>query len=109
MTQQIMKKLEDHDALFEKIDARFDQIDGQIDFLVKKFLDHDDRLERIEENMATKSDIRGIQDTLDVLVKMHQKTNQELTFMGSRVNRVEEKTDKNTVDIIQMKPLLGLG
>ena len=94
MTEEIKKTLKAHGE--------------QIDFIVKKVLEHDERLDRIEENMATKTDIRGINDTLDVLVKLAQKKDQELTFMGSRVGRVEEKTDQNTKDIQKMKPALGL-
>lgn len=105
---QIDKKFVQIDKRFEQVDKRFDQIDGQIDFLVKKVLEHDDRLERIEENMATKQDLRGITDTLDEILKITRKTDQELTFMGSRLRRVEDQTEQNTLDIQKIKPILGL-
>ncbi len=59
--------------------------DKIIDMLVR----HDERLDTIEQSMATKQDIRDIHDTLDTLVKLAQKKDQELTFMGERVKRVE--------------------
>jgi chromosome segregation ATPase len=115
MTNEVLKKLKDHDKKFaehdkrfDQIDKRFDQIDGQIELIVTKLLDHDNRLERIEENMATKQDLSGISNTLDKLVGLVQKTDQELVFMGNRVNRLEEQTSLNTADIKKMKPMLGL-
>ena len=72
----------------------------QMDLLANKLLEHDEQLSRIEENMATKSDVREIMDTLDVLVKLAKKEEQELTFMGSRVNRME-------TDVEKIKPLVG--
>lgn len=96
-----MKKLQEQDK-------RFDHVDGQIDFLVKKVLEHDEQLQWLRENTATKADLRDISGTLDKLVGLAQKKDQELTFMGNRVSRVEEKTDENTKDIQKMKPALGL-
>lgn len=87
MSEEIMKTLQDHD--------------NQLDAIARTVVDHTERLERIEKNMATKFDIRDITNTLDVLVKLAQKKDQELTFMGNRVRRVED-------DVKQIKPLVGL-
>ena len=107
---KIIKKLEDHDKKFAengrrfdehdkrfdevdkkliKIDKRFDEVDKQFDRVIAKIVEHDDWLDRIEENMATKQDIRDIHDTLDKLVHLAEKKDQELTFMGERVKRIE--------------------
>ena len=43
------------------------------DKVIKMLLNHEDRLERIEQNMATKKDLRGISITLDRLVKLTEK------------------------------------
>lgn len=59
----------------------------QIDFIVKKVLEHDEQLQWLKEHTATKSDIHEITNTLDVIVKLAQKKDQELTFMGNRVGR----------------------
>jgi len=76
----------------------------QLELIASTVLSHSDKLkklDRIEKNMATKSDIRDITNTLDVLVKLAQKKDQELTFMGNRVKRIED-------DVKQIKPLIGL-
>lgn len=80
----------------------------QIDFIVNKVLEQDGKLELIGENMATKADIHEITNTLDVLVKLAQKKDQELTFMGNRINRIEEQTNENMKDIRKMKPVMGI-
>ena len=115
MTDEIKQTLKSHgeqlDFVVKKAlehDKRFGQIDSQVDFLVTKVLEHDGRLERIEENMVTKKDHQEVMKTLDKLVGLVQKTYQEITFMGSRLSRVEEKTDQNAKDIKKMKPALGL-
>lgn len=99
------------DSISEKFDAtsdRFDSIseelgrhDEQLDCIACAVLNHTERLEYIEKNMATKSDIRIITSTLDVLVGLAQKKDQELTFMGHRVEGIEN-------DIRRIKPLVGL-
>lgn len=76
----------------------------QINYIADKLLEHDDMLQWLKENAAVKSDIR----TLDVLLKLAQKKDQELTFMGENIKRVKEKTEKNTQDIQTIKPALGL-
>jgi hypothetical protein len=80
----------------------------QIDFIAKKVLEHDEQLQWLRENTATKADLRDISDTLDKLVGLAQKKDQELTFINSRVSRVEEQTNQNTEDLKKMKPALGL-
>ena len=80
MNEEIKQKLEDHDK-------RFDKIDIQIDFLVKKVLDNSDRLDRIENNMVTKKDHQEVMEVLDKLIRLNSKNDQELTFMGERVKK----------------------
>ena len=116
------KKLEKHDKKFDSMDNRLDTMDNRLDTMDNRLDSMDNRLDTvaitvvniqeqvndIKETMATKSDIANISNTLDVLVGLHKKTDQELTFMGARVKRVEEKTEKNTKDIQKIKPLVGL-
>ena len=122
MSEEIIKKLNEHDQRFDEHDKRFsqidqrfdehdkrfDQLDDRVDFIARKVLEHDDRLDRIEENMATKADIGRVMDTLDTLVGLFTTTEQELIFMGERVKRVEAKAEKNTQNIAQIQPLVGL-
>lgn len=122
MEDQIIKKLQDHDKRFVFIDKRFDSVDKRLDKVDQHLAQHDQQLETIaitvvdiqeqvndiKETMATKTDIAKISNTLDVIVGLHKKTDQELTFMGERVRRVEENTKINTEDIRRIKPLVGL-
>ncbi len=74
------------------------------DKIIQKLLDHDERLERIEEKLndvSTKEDINKISSTLDEILGYVKKNDQEITFMGQRVKRNEE-------DIRVIKPLVGL-
>lgn len=96
-----MKKLREHDECFAKVD-------GQMEFLVKKVLEHDERLERIEENMATKADIHEITSTLDVLVKLAEKKDQESTFMAHGIKKLDDRLVRVEDDVRQIKPLVGL-
>ncbi|MBU0731754.1 hypothetical protein KKC88_02640 [Patescibacteria group bacterium] len=115
MKNEITKKLKEHDKLFAKIDKRFDGHD-------KRFDEHDRQLEAIAKSvgkntqdmgdikqdisgirkeMATKKDIEKISNTLDKLVGFAKKKDEEMTFMGERVTRVEK-------DVKHIKPLVGL-
>ncbi|MBI2436517.1 MAG: hypothetical protein HYV41_02100 [Candidatus Magasanikbacteria bacterium] len=97
----IAQVVAEHSDRFDHIEKRLDGHDKQFDILIHTVLDHTDRLNHIEQNMATRSDIRDISDTLDVLVNLAKKNDQEITFMGERVGRIES-------DVKRMKPLLGL-
>jgi len=99
--ESIDKKFESIDKKFESIDKRFDIHDGRFENIINILLKHEDRLTRIEENMATKDDTRRIITTLDNLVGLYKKVDQEQTFVGKQVKR-------NTADIEKIKPLVGL-
>ena len=98
---RIEEKVLEHDDKLDLIAKKVLEHDDRFDRITKKVLEHDDRFDRIEENMATKEDLRSITDTLDEILGLVKKNDQELTFMGERVTRVEE-------DIATMKPLVGL-
>jgi len=91
MSEEILQKLKEHDE--------------QIDFIARKLVDHDEQFRLIREDMetrmATKDDIRSIVTTLDELLGLAKKKDQELAFMGERVGCVEK-------DVTRMKPLVGL-
>lgn len=71
------------------------------DKIIHMLLDHEDRLERIEKNMATKQDLHEISSTLDTLVQLAEKNDQERTMMGEGIKRMRKDVDR-------MKPLVGL-
>lgn len=95
------RRFDEHDKRFDDHDRRFDQIDERLDLLSLTVLDHSERLDRIETNMATKADIAGLTKTLDQIVYYARKTDQEMIFLSERVRRVED-------DVKIIKPLVGL-
>lgn len=113
--EKIIGKLLEHDVHFKKVgdkllehDAHFENIDIRLDKMTNMLLNHEDRLQRIEENMATKQDIRGINDTLDVLVKLAKKRDEEETFMSYRIQEHEKEITKVKKDIVQLQTASGL-
>jgi acetolactate synthase small subunit len=104
----IDKRFDEHDKRFDEIDKRFDQVDSQIDFLVRKSLNHEDRLDRIEENMATKDDIEKITNTLDKLVVLHEVRNQEVAILAHSLLVTKDKVEEHDRDIRMIKPILGM-
>ena len=99
---EVMQKLNEHDK-------KFDQLDKQFDLLAQTVVSHTERLDRIEENMATKQDISKIMDTLDTIVGFVKKTDQELTLLVHAQKETDDRLDVVEKDIRQMKPALGLG
>ena len=100
MKEEILNKLIEHDAKFiehdrrfDEHDRRFDQLDGQIDFLAKKSIEHDEKFEWMIANMATKSDIGEIKQTLDYLVKIVEKNSREITANNHGLFRLTERVE----------------
>ena len=108
---EIDRRFDAVDKRFEAVDKRFDQIDGQIDFLAKKMLEHDGRLDHIDEKLeqtATKDDISRVMNSLDKIVKLYENKDQELPFLARGLRNVEDKVEVHDKDIKAMKPLLGI-
>ncbi len=81
--QQHTDILKQHTDTLQQHTERFDRID-------KILVDHSEQLSEIKETMATKQDLSIISNTLDELVGLARKKDQELTFMSDRVSRIEE-------------------
>lgn len=65
--------------------------------IIQILLDHEERLERIEQNMVTKDEFRMSLGTLDSLMVMIKKMDQELAMFThgmQRLTRVVEAHDK---------------
>ena len=97
----IDRKLEQHDKRFDLIDRKLEQHDKRFEDHDEKFnrgfnrsLDHEEYMKWIKEEMATKEDMRQVINTLDGLVGLYKKTDQEQIFMGQRVSRVENDVEK---------------
>ena len=105
---QIDKRFDQIDKKLEAHDKRFDQVDKRFDFLAIKFLEHDERLDRIEADMATKTDLNKISITLDKLVQITEKKDQELTIATHDMRIIEGRVEVLEEDMKQVKPALGL-
>ena len=79
----------------------------QIDFIAEKVAGQDERLERIEQNMATKAEHQDVMNTLDKLVGLVEKTNQEVTMLSHGMRRQGDRIEAVEDDVKQMKPALG--
>ena len=101
-------RFEGVDKHFEQIDLRFVKVDERFDMVIKMLLNHEDRLERIETNMATKDDIRQINQTLDTLVKSNNDLRED-HFCGMRwLKRMQEELGWHDSDIKRIKLVLNL-
>lgn len=69
--------------------------------VIDMLLDHETRLERIEENMATKADLRQIAQTQDEVLKLVKKIDQEMTMMVQHNQRVDTQ-------ILQLQQKVGI-
>jgi len=106
--ENIAKTVTDNQEKLENHDKRFDSMDNRLDTVAIKVVDIQEQVNDIKKTMATKQDISNISNTLDVIVGLVKKTDEEQIFMGVRVKRIEGETEKNTKDIQKIKPLVGL-
>lgn len=115
MSEEILNKLQEHDKQLEliastvaqhterldKIDAKLENHDKQLDRIIVAVVQNQEDIKEMKETMVTKADIAQLVTSLDEYVGLARKKDQELLFMGERVNRVEE-------DVAKIKPLVGL-
>lgn len=73
----------------------------QLDRLTIAVMQNTEDVEWIKEKMAKKADIDNLENTLDQILGLMKKKDQELTFMGERIKRIED-------DVKRMKPVGGL-
>lgn len=98
---KILQKLDSIDEHLAEHDRCFDAHDNQFDLIARTLVNHEERLIRIEENMATKDDIHGLSGTVDKILKLVIKKDEELTMVTHGMRRVQD-------DIDRIKPLVGL-
>lgn len=60
------------------------------DMIIEMLLKHDSDIQWIRENMATKTDLERIYTSLDEILLLVKKNDQEITFMNSRITRLED-------------------
>lgn len=87
------------------IEKNSSQSDDQLELIARTVAQNQqgiaDIKNELKESVAKKSDIDTLYSTLDEILGLVKKKDQELTFMGERVGRVEK-------DVTRMKPLVGL-
>lgn len=76
--------------------------------IIEMLLKHDNDIEHIKENMSTKEDVRGINDTLDKIVQLVQKKDQESTLQSYRLKEVTDVLEKHGRDIERIKEKAGI-
>ena len=79
-----------------------------MDRMIDRLMEHDSRLDYFKENMATKTDMREIMNTLDKLLGLYQKHDQEITMMIYGNRRLDDKVAVLEKDMTRVKPLVGL-
>jgi len=81
----------------------------QLDLIAMKVVDHDEKLQQIKENMATRADIDNVTNILDRIVKLVEKKDQELTFVTHDMKNFEDRVEILEKDVnTRIKPALGL-
>jgi hypothetical protein len=73
------------------------------DKLIRKLLEHDDRLDRIERNMASKDDVRRMTDLLEGIATICKNIQEEHTFAVEWVKRLQTQVERQEEDIRQIK------
>ena len=69
--------------------------DEQLDLIARTVVQNTEDIEWIKEKMAKKADIHNLNNTLDQILGLVKKKDQELTFMGERVKRIEDDVKKS--------------
>lgn len=77
------------DQRFESINQRFEKQERFNFKLMQKLNQHDKRLDRIESTMATKDDIRRIENTLDGYASKIDTYAAEMAAMQHKIDRLE--------------------
>lgn len=91
--------------MIQNISNKQNQSEDQLDLIARTVVQNQqdiaDMKNELKEHVAKKSDMDTLNNTLDQILGIVKKKDQELTFMGERVKRVED-------DVRKMKPIVGI-
>jgi len=59
--------------------------------ILEKLVDHEERLTRIEQNMATKADMRNLHNYIDEAMVILKRLDQERVITAHRIEQIELK------------------
>ncbi|OGY41764.1 MAG: hypothetical protein A2Y82_02710 [Candidatus Buchananbacteria bacterium RBG_13_36_9] len=76
------------------------------DKIIQKLLEHDDRFEKLEGKMD--ENFRKVNDTLESIVTIVQRLDQERIFTAEWVKRIEKEVEDHTKEIKDMKLKLNI-
>lgn len=119
----------DQEKRFDKIDSKLEEYEDKLDFLARTvaehtekldhidtiLVDHTERLGKIEnkleditESMATKEDMSKIMNTLDKIVGLYTKKDEEQTLLAHDQKNLTDRVEILEKDMRHVKPALGL-
>ena len=92
---QHSKTLNEHSKILNGHNKILNEHTEQIDFIANKVAEHDTDIQEIKiylkEEVATKKDLERIYTSLDEILSHVKKNDQEITFMGNRITRLEKQ------------------
>ena len=103
-----MEKLREHDKKFAEHDRRFGSLEQYVDRLTLELVTHTTRLDRIEENMATKEDLRDLTEKMDTLIGFYQHDNQEVTLLAYALSKHDDRIQMLEGENIKIKFKINL-
>ena len=103
-----MEKLREHDKKFAEHDRRFGSLEQCVDRLTLELATHTTRLDRIEENMATKEDLRDLTEKMDTLIGFYQHDNQEVTLLAYALSKHDDRIQMLEGENIKIKFKINL-
>lgn len=86
----------------------------QLEFIASTVLEHSEKLRKLDiidekiDKLPTTQKLDETITKIDTLLKKAIDVKQEGTMRTNALRRIEDKVDKNTSDIQQIKPLVGL-
>lgn len=78
------------------------------DRVIQVLLKQGDAIRELQETVVTKKDHERVVRTLDRLVALAEKNDQEVTVLAHQVKELHQTVEYQAVDIKTMKPLVGL-
>ena len=84
------------------------KIEDTQDKIINILLEHTDKIQKIEESMATKTDLQDVKNslgnTLDKLVRLAEKKDQEVTLLNHGLRQAEDAIEKHDRVLKQLAP-----
>ncbi len=106
--EEFVFKFDNIDKKFDKIDDKLEDHDQKLDFLARTVAEHSEKLDYVLDNMATKEDMSKIMNTLDKIVGLYTKKDEEQTLLAHDQKNLTDRVEVLEKDMRHVKPALGL-